>query len=105
LQGKLERRLQGKLERGIDVHFAPTRWRGSMMRKTSSTMLSRDDRLTYRKWMRSVLVFYVAAACILGLAVASGGSHKEQLDTNTARMASPGITATAEPVRAARIAP
>jgi hypothetical protein len=84
----------------------PTGWRGSMMKNTSSTTLSRDDRITHRKWMRSVLVFYAAAACILGVVVmASTGSHKDQLGTKTANAASPGITAAAETVRAAGRAP
>jgi hypothetical protein len=82
----------------------PTRWRGSMMNNTSSTTLPPDDRLTYRKWMRSVLVFYAAAASILGVVVlASTGSHKDQLDTKMAK--SPGITASVETVRAAGRAP
>jgi len=84
----------------------PTRWRGSMMKNTSSTTLSRADRLTHRKWMRSVLLFYATAACILGVVVlASTGSHKDQLDRKTAKAASPGITAAAETVRAARVDP
>jgi hypothetical protein len=84
----------------------PTRWSSSMMKNTSSTTHSRDDRLTYRKWMRSVLVFYAAAACILGVVVlASTGSHKDQLDTKTAKSVSPGITGATETVRAAGRAP
>jgi hypothetical protein len=84
----------------------PTRWRGSMMKNTSSTSLSRDHRLTHRKWMRSVLVFYAAAACILGVVVlAYTGSQQDQLDTKAAKAASPGVTGPAETVRAAGIAP
>lgn len=77
-----------------------------MMKNTSSTTLSRDDRRTYRKWMRSVLVFYAAVACILGVVtVAFTGSHKDQFDTKTAKAASPGFTGVAETVRAAGRAP
>jgi hypothetical protein len=85
--------------------FPPTRWRGSMMENTSSSTLSRDDRLTYWRWMQSIPVFYALAACILGFVVISTGSHKNQLDTNSARTTSPGITGTAETVRAAGLAP
>jgi hypothetical protein len=84
----------------------PTRWRGSMMKNTSSTTLSRDDRLTYRKWMRRVLVFYAAAACILGVVtVVFTGSHQNQLDMKTAKTASPGVTGAAATGRAAGLAP
>lgn len=55
-----------------------------MIKRVSSNMLSPDDRVTYRKWLRGVAWFYAACACAVGALAVSTQFIEIQPAANTA---------------------